>query len=182
LIVTGYHGTTQQRAEQILSHGFRLSTNPWEWLGDGVYFWQDAPTRAVVWSEEWSKRSLAGTGDLAVLRCTLRLEDCLDLLDVKFSDVIRELSGDFLQLLQSKPNVPKLVNYRTGAKRGRHELDAAFFNYLVAYLAEKNFAVRCLRAAISEGEPILPGSPICYRSHVQICIRDVNLIDAIDLM
>ena len=180
--MTGYHGTTQHRAEQILSHGFRLSTNPWEWLGDGVYFWQDAPTRAVVWSEEWSKRSVAGTGSLAVLRCRLRLEDCLDLLDVNFNELIRELSEEFLQRLQAEPDAPKLVNYRTGAKRGRHELDAAFFNHLVGRLAKKGLTVGCLRAAISEGEPILPDSPICYRSHVQICIRDLNLIEAIELM
>jgi hypothetical protein len=49
-ILTGHHGTSRQVAETVLSKGFRASKNPYDWLGDGVYFWQDAPLRAMEWA------------------------------------------------------------------------------------------------------------------------------------
>lgn len=39
----GYHGTRLTFAERILAEDFRGSANDWEWLGHGIYFWQDAP-------------------------------------------------------------------------------------------------------------------------------------------
>jgi hypothetical protein len=33
-------------ARKIVVSGFRISSNDWDWLGDGVYFFQDAPLRA----------------------------------------------------------------------------------------------------------------------------------------
>jgi len=44
IIVTGYHGTLKAYVDAITTKGFNISTNPWEWLGDGIYFWQDALT------------------------------------------------------------------------------------------------------------------------------------------
>ena len=44
--VYGYHGTTKDVALEIKRNGFRASENAYDWLGDGVYFWQDAPSRA----------------------------------------------------------------------------------------------------------------------------------------
>ena len=38
-IVVGHHGTSQQIADQVLSGGFLVSKNAYDWLGDGVYFW-----------------------------------------------------------------------------------------------------------------------------------------------
>ena len=54
----GYHGTTAQDAQAILQSGFRPSTNRYDWLGDGVYFWQDAPARAWEWARaHWGPRA-----------------------------------------------------------------------------------------------------------------------------
>ncbi len=49
----GYHGTTLEAAQKIVTGGFLPSNNPWEWLGHGIYFWQDAPNRARDWAKEW---------------------------------------------------------------------------------------------------------------------------------
>lgn len=145
-----------------------------------MYFWQDAPERARLWGVEWSKPE-QGPVETAVLKCSLRLADCLDLLDVRYNEVVRVLSQDFLSQMSGN-NKRKLRNHRVGSKAGCHELDAAFFNHLVARLSEKGMDFRSLRAAFSEGEPILPDSPICYRSHVQICIRDPSLIEDVELL
>ena len=36
--VIGYHGTSKSRAAKIVSEGFKISKNPYDWLGDGIYF------------------------------------------------------------------------------------------------------------------------------------------------
>jgi hypothetical protein len=38
--VFGYHGTSREKANTILSEGFRVSDNDYDWLGKGVYFFQ----------------------------------------------------------------------------------------------------------------------------------------------
>jgi hypothetical protein len=174
LIVWGYHGTTRARADAILSGGqFRISQNPWEWLGDGVYFWQDAPHRARAWGQQWGCRD---GEEVAVLRAQLRLQACLDLLDTEWADLIWDYAARFETEL-SKQDI-QLKNYL----RGRHELDAAFFNYLVDAMREQGILIQTVRAAIAEGEVLFEGSPIRRESHVQIAVRDTTLIDSVELV
>ncbi len=151
-----------------------MSQNPWDWLGDGVYFWQDAPHRARSWGEEWARKS--PDDQLAVIRAKLTLEDCIDLLDTEWMDVIRDFAKAFASL--HRRQATELKN-RAG---GRHDLDAAFFNFLVESLGRQGVAVRSIRAALAEGEPILEGSPIRLKSHVQIAIRDLTLIEDLQIV
>jgi len=41
ITVIGYHGTSRQAAESILTEDFRPGEETWDWLGHGAYFWQD---------------------------------------------------------------------------------------------------------------------------------------------
>ena len=48
-VVIGYHGCPSDVADRILSEGqFLPSTKAYDWLGEGVYFWEYAPYRALV--------------------------------------------------------------------------------------------------------------------------------------
>ncbi len=46
LPVRGYQGASLATAETILGDRFLPSNNSYDWLGTGIYFWQDAPRRA----------------------------------------------------------------------------------------------------------------------------------------
>ena len=46
----GFHGTSAEAARRILSTGFEISRNEYDRLGDGAYFFQDAPARALGWA------------------------------------------------------------------------------------------------------------------------------------
>ncbi|MGB5637309.1 MAG: hypothetical protein WBM44_25005 [Waterburya sp.] len=50
LEVYGYHGTSLSAAQKIIEQGFNFSINDYDWLGTGVYFFQDAPLRASSWA------------------------------------------------------------------------------------------------------------------------------------
>lgn len=175
LEIFGYHGTTLESAQSIVENGFELRPKPWDWLGDGVYFWQDAPRRASLWGEEWTSKG-AEVPEVSVVKARLRLEDCLDLLDVAWNDAIIRYVKSFRERLRRDGT--NLKNHSDG----RHLLDAAFFNFLVEELEHDGIKIRSVRAAIAEGESMLEGSPIRYRSHVQIAIRDVSLISDLEIL
>ena len=169
LIVDGYHGTTSSKVENIMSKGFFPSTNSYDWLGHGIYFWQDAPLRAI----EWVRESAANPTDRPVLvKARLRLSNCIDLLDVGWRDSIVDTARDFMVSINRKSKSGTLRN----SAKGRHDLDCAFFNFLVELLKKQGYEVGAIRAAMGEGEPILPGSPIRLKSHVQIAILNPALI------
>ena len=94
IVVTGYHGTSVEAAERILTEGFKPSQNQWEWLGHGVYFWQDAPLRAYEWGREWLKRR-GYDGPVAVVAAEILLVDFMDLLDQQGMRLLRGLTADF---------------------------------------------------------------------------------------
>lgn len=170
LSLRGFHGTTLEAAQSILATGFRQSDEPWDWLGTGVYFWQDAPLRAYQWSVEWS-RIKGRSGVPVVVQADVNLDGCLDLLDIFWDGPIKKASADFLQLLTTLDK--KDLKNKPG---GRNLMDCAFFNFLAESLQEKGVPVRSIRAAVTEGQALFPESPIHDRSHIQVAVRDLGMI------
>ena len=49
-IIVGYHGCTEDFARDLLLgtapvSAWQPSTNDWDWLGHGIYFWEHSPER-----------------------------------------------------------------------------------------------------------------------------------------
>ncbi|OKH21752.1 hypothetical protein NIES593_15125 [Hydrococcus rivularis NIES-593] len=84
--VYGDHGMSRAAALTILSDGFRHSDNDYDWLGTGVYFFQDAPLRAMQWATEQHPNNPA------VICSLIRLENCIDLLDINWFPIIKRMS------------------------------------------------------------------------------------------
>ena len=168
-MVYGYHGTSIQAAQRIIEHGFDFSTNDYDWLGTGVYFFQDAPQRAYSWAIERYPDSPA------VIRSQLVLENCLDLLDISWYPIIREAYEMFVCAYQ-KANIP--LPRQNPQRSKAHRLDCAFFNYIVGEILEpQGEIVGAIRAVFNEGERIYPNSAIFDRAHIQIVIRNLSLIE-----
>ena len=168
LRVYGYHGTSKRSAQEIIDRGFNLSTNDYDWLGTGVYFFQDAPVRALAWASERYPDSPA------VIKSELVLENCIDLLDIAWNPIIRETYEMFV-LEYKKANIP--LPRQNSQKSKAHRLDCAFFNYIVEKVfASRDLTIDSVRAVFNEGDRVYPSSAIFDRSHIQILIRDLSLI------
>ncbi|HXB72062.1 MAG TPA: hypothetical protein VNY05_27750 [Candidatus Acidoferrales bacterium] len=156
-IVIGYHGTSVESAAVILGGGaFRLSQNDYDWLGHGVYFWEYAPYRAREWA-------IGKHGpDAAVVEAKIRLGRCLDLTDIRYTEVIRQ-AFDGLREAYAKRGSTMPVN-RGKARR----LDCLVINYVAEYVLPE---CETVRAPFLEGSPIFDGSALLSASHVQIVIR-----------
>jgi hypothetical protein len=162
--VYGYHGTSHLAAASILQSGFLSSHNAYDWLGDGIYFWQDAPQRAWDWAEaRWGARA-------AVLGSLLAVDECIDLLDIPWQQPLVAAYHSLVALMQQQQLALPVQT------SGAHRLDRAVLNHVVHLLGRQGVLIRVVRSAFQEGTPIYPGSLLYERSHVQITIRDPALI------
>ncbi len=173
ITVWGYHGTSAEAADLILREGFSIKPSRYHWLGDGVYFFQDAPLRA--W--EWALRRYS---DPAVIRSLIHLdEDCMDLVDIKWFSLIDEMYPLYLAWYEQM-NWPLPVQ---NLERKAHGLDCDFFNYVVRTMNEDmKVRIRAIRGVFMEGERILPNSAIFNRAHIQIAVLDTSLIQESSLI
>lgn len=172
-VVVGYHGCSEQTAGAILAgQPFHLSANEWDWLGEGVYFWENAPTRA----QDWARQRFGA--EAAVLEARIRLGRCLNLLDTKhFADIVRvyytivaELSAQGLPVPENKPD-------------GRRYLDQRVLNlYCRIHGDITQRPYQTVRGCFPEGEPIFPGSGILSKTHVQVAVRDSRCIERVRLV
>ncbi len=163
--VYGYHGTSAAAAALTLQHGFQISRNEYDWLGDGVYFFQDAPARAWEWAIDHHRTNAA------VIRSLIRLEDFIDLLDIQWASVLAQAYDSFLaQMKRANLPLPRQT-------RGAHRLDRAVINYAVGYLSDQGVVIRGVRGAFAEGAPVFPGSALLDRAHIQIAVRDTSIIE-----
>lgn len=157
---TGFHGTSAEAAQRILASGFEISRNEYDWLGDGAYFFQDAPARAL----EWARQRFGD--DAAVIGAEINLNDCVDLLDIPWERlIVRAYERYIARVVQSGAPAPRQTS-------GAHRLDRNVINYFVRGAAANGMTVRSVRAVFPEGEPMFPGSALLSRAHVQIAVRD----------
>lgn len=52
-LVLGFHGCDKSVADKVLSGKTRLtsSTNSYDWIGNGIYFWENNPARALEYAK-----------------------------------------------------------------------------------------------------------------------------------
>ena len=81
-LVIGFHGCNKDVFNKVVCNGEHLvaSSNSYDWLGNGIYFWEADPYRAYEWAVEASKRKDSSVKEPAVLGAVLDLGHCLDLM------------------------------------------------------------------------------------------------------
>jgi hypothetical protein len=177
-VVTGYHGCDATVAAKVLAGTVRLnlSTNPYDWLGEGVYFWEHGAQRARAWAIEQAKISGAKIKEPSVLGAKINLGECLDLLDTANTGLLGKWYKEFRrtarQQLSRMPENRDAPGSRRGDKVLRF-LDRAVIDFTVSHVAEvEGINYQTVRGVFLEGEPAFPGSKIARKSHIQIAVRD----------
>src|SRR6266496_3663510 len=102
--VIAYHGCDAAVAAKVLAgtSRLRLSTNPYDWLGKGIYFWEHGPQRAREWAIEQAKLSRAKIKEPCVLGARINLGECLDLLDTANTRILRKWYIEFRHFVRQK--------------------------------------------------------------------------------
>jgi hypothetical protein len=170
-IVIGYHGCTEAYAQDLLLgaralHEWRPSTNDWDWLGHGIYFWEHSPDRAMRWAREKYTRQ----GDSpAILGAVIQLGRCFDLLNEAIAGI---LSQSFQELSASYQQAGLPLPQNGGRDWKRRELDCLVINDCLARVKMRAVEYDTVRGAFLEGEPAYPGAGFSREAHVQIAVRN----------
>ncbi len=100
-LIVGYHGCDRETVERVLLYGEPLhpSVNPYDWLGNGIYFWEYGPQRALEFAHEQQARGKVQNP--AVLGAYIHLGQCFDLTDTYNTDQLSEAFESWNQTLQS---------------------------------------------------------------------------------
>lgn len=87
-LLIGFHGCDQSRQQLLLNNSTRIpmSTESYEWLGHGFYFWENNYERALQWAAD--KKAEIKIDEPAVIGAVIDLMYCCDLLDSHFITLI----------------------------------------------------------------------------------------------
>lgn len=174
-VMVGYHGCDEDTARLVLEgRPLRESTNAHDWLGHGVYFWEDSPARAMRWAQEAALRVNSSVRTPAVLGAVLDLKSCLNLTDPESIGLVQVAYTDFMATcIQDDVEVPR----NKGANLGARYLDCAVMNHL--HMLHENagwLPFDSVRAFFTEGKPAYENAGFRILDHVQICIRNPRCI------
>lgn len=172
-LVIGFHGCSKQTFENVINKGQQLkkSMNSYDWLGHGIYFWEQNYERAREWAVNQHK------DDPAVIGAVIDLGYCLNLTD-SFNNEFLRLGYDMLKHRCDTLGLPLPKNKMLKGKDVLHrDLDCAVIEQ-IHYFNEQsdNAPFDSVRGIFIEGEPPYEGSAFCEKTHVQLCICNPNCI------
>jgi hypothetical protein len=189
--IIGFHGCDLDVMTKLVNHPnqIEISKKPYDWLGHGMYFWENNYTRALEWAE---KRVAEGTFKKpAVFGAILQLGHCCDFLDSKFTNMI---NGYYQAMEVEYENAGKKLPVNIDSEVDKHKdklirkLDCSTIQFMHEAIekqykediTEKGYSDYTVfgstRGVFTEGGPAFAGAGIQSKSHVQICIRDMNCI------
>jgi hypothetical protein len=127
-IIFGFHGCDESVVRMVLDGGALLpSTNAWDWLGHGIYFWEDSPARAMLWAEETSRQPGSNIKTPAILGAIIDFGHCLNLTDPDNAGMV-QAAYDFHVRASAEAGVPMARN--KGRESKARFLDCAVMNLL----------------------------------------------------
>lgn len=180
--VLGFHGCDKTLVEEVVlgKKMLKESDHDYDWLGHGIYFWENNVERAEQWADDNSKRKDSLIKTPGVLGAFLDLGNCLDLTD---SGSLQQLKLPyetlkktlFLAGLDMPVNVDPL---RVKSKdRILRKLDCAVISTL--HELRQNAGLPpydSVRGVFWEGDELYPGAGFREKNHIQIAIVNPNCI------
>jgi hypothetical protein len=96
-LVLGFHGCDRSVRDDVVSKKgvlLYLSSNDYDWLGGGVYFWENNYTRALEFAnflkDNPPHNSKQRIVEPAVIGAVIDLGFCLDLLDSEYLNLLKQ--------------------------------------------------------------------------------------------
>lgn len=172
-LVLAYHGCDQSLASRVVSgqEQLRPSTNDYDWLGTGLYFWEDSPARALHWAQQDAAGKINAP---AILGAIIDLGNCLNLIDVEHLDLVREAHRAYLDICRIAGRQPA---QNKGREFQARYLDKAVFETLHQLRAQNSRQpFDTVRAFFVEGAPLYENAGLRTLDHVQICVRNPRCV------
>jgi hypothetical protein len=186
-LVLGFHGCDKAVAESVFAGqaSLNLSRNEYDWLGEGIYFWESSPTRALEYAMHLQSQSRAGGPKIAkpavigaVIGAVIDPGHCSNLLDTKSLNLVAD-GYRRLKDVAAKAGSTLPANRAPATQSALllRDLDCAVINYLHRLREEEGLKpFDTVRSAFMEGEPLYPTAGFYSKNHIQLCVRNENCI------
>lgn len=176
--VLGFHGCDESVAVNAVTgkQHLKFSANKYDWLGSGIYFWENSPERALEWAKLLKDRKKLRRP--AVVGAVIDLGNCLNLLDRQYLKVVRAAYENLAEASRKAGTpLPRNEPLRTSRDLLLRNLDCATINAVHKRREESGLApYDTVRAAFMEGAPLYESSGFSEYSHIQICLRSLHCI------
>jgi hypothetical protein len=174
--VIGFHSCDRDVGLRMLNgkDHLRPSDNPWDWLGPGIYFWEDNPYRALEYASDCAMKKQKFSGDIKnplVLGAIIELGNCLNLIEPNSINIIKKI----YTVLKSTFEVSgEQMPSNKGDNRSR---DCAVIKHLHQINKRDGLpAYDSIRSPFNEGGAIYEQARFTDGQHIQICVINPNQI------
>lgn len=174
--VLGFHGTEESLVNKVVAgqtDHLKKSDGKFEWLGHGIYFWENDPQRGMEWAQSGNPKSKINAP--AVAGAIIDLGWCLDLTTRTGLDEVAEAYATLRDSYRSAGN--DLPSNTGGRDRFKRELDCQVIQALHLYRKDRALPpYDSVRAPFPEDEPLYEGAGFRKRNHIQIAIINTDCI------
>lgn len=181
--VLGFHGCDEKVKQKVLNGDERLinSDNEYDWLGNGVYFWEHNPERAIEFAidvQENPGKHKTKVDNPTVIGAVIDLGCCLNLLNSEYIQIVKQTYDNLVEISKSAGiPLPKNTHKDENGIPQKRNLDCAVIQTLHAMKKKnKERSFDSVRAVFIEGQPIYEESGFNKKSHIQICVANPNCI------
>ena len=180
-LVIGFHGCDQSIAQKVVTgeESLLASTNDYDWLGNGIYFWENNEARALQWAQELSKRKNTSIKNPAVIGAVIDLGYCLDLTDSTYLGELRRAYNALVDLYKElgKPLPQNTDIGKSTTDRLIRKLDCAVIQTAHKINRDANkHPYDSVKGVFWEGKPLYPNAGFAEKNHIQICVCNPNCI------
>jgi len=103
--ILGFHGCDKKVAQEIISGENELypSKNRWDWLGNGIYFWEHDPSLAFDYAKEIVEGKQFSAGKIFtpfVIGAIIDLGNCLNLPTTEGVKILKKGYGSLSEHIQ----------------------------------------------------------------------------------
>ena len=182
--ILGFHGCDEEVGRAVIAGGTHLvaSSNNYDWLGNGIYFWEGSPQRALEWAQTVQKRRPHFIKKPFVVGAVIDLGNCFNMTDTASIAELRS-AYDMFKLAMEEQGLPLPQNKGGTIDRPLRYLDRAVIEFMhqmrVGAQAIKGQALReydSVRCPFLEGDDLYPGAGIRSLVHVQVTVRTLSCI------
>ncbi|HEY0395166.1 MAG TPA: hypothetical protein VGD01_11790 [Candidatus Elarobacter sp.] len=162
----------------LAGEDFHASDNDFDWLGPGIYFWENNWGRALEFANEQMQRKGSKIKEPFVVGAVIDLGSCLDLTTKTSIDLVC-VAHDLLTKEFAKSGARMPANDRP---RRKHYLDCAVIKrvHSVAAGSDDIGPIQSVKGVfVGEGGPAYPGSEFYAKTHIQIAVCDPTCIKAV---
>ncbi|WP_343672765.1 hypothetical protein [Chitinophaga sp.] len=186
-LILGFHGCDEETCQKLINspNEFHFNKNPYDWLGHGMYFWENDLQRAYQWALE--KHQQGKIKQPAVLGAFIASGHCCDFLNLKYTE---KLAAYYREMKDQSVKLPCNEDVKSDSYKDKllRNLDCSVIEYMheqigiIQKIEKQNFGFSLtpsfdtVRCVFPEGAPAFPGAAIKLKSHIQICVRNPKSI------